>query len=306
MTHVSNNPAWWPYIEWCYIFNYFIVASSTVVVYDWVLTFAQEFDLVWRRRWSFLTVLYVCVRCVGVLYSVVYIVANLPVSFTDAGTILYFMQIWIPVVVNAMLGVIMMIRIRAMYEGSKKMLIFLGIVLLTCTVASGVMTGIGNVKASAEEVVLSGNRMCLSTGSKLNQELFVPTLVWEIIAIFLAARIVIKHIHELQQSQTGSTIEDYYTVLIRSHVPYFIGFAAVTCFNLGTLSPTVATTTVGSGIYYGIFQIAQFVQMFVLGPRLILSIREYHAELVANSDAGTAITTIGFLEQRHVSTNDSV
>ncbi|KAG2340857.1 hypothetical protein BDR05DRAFT_966433 [Suillus weaverae] len=83
MTHISNNPAWWPYIKWCYILNYFIVASSTAVVYDWVLTFAQEFELVWRRRWSFMTVLYVSVRCVGMLYSLVYIVANLPVSITD-------------------------------------------------------------------------------------------------------------------------------------------------------------------------------------------------------------------------------
>ena len=37
--------------------------------------------------------------------------------------------------------------------------------------------------------------------------------------------------------------------------------------------------------------------MFVLGPRLILSIRDYQAKLVANSDEGTAMTTIAFQEQ---------
>jgi hypothetical protein len=63
---------------------------------------------------------------------------------------------------------------------------------------------------------------------------------------------------------------------------------------------------VGSGIYYGVFQIAQFVQMFVLGPRLVLSIREYHAKLVAISDEGTGITTIAFQERGHVSTSGSV
>lgn len=217
------------------------------------------------------------------------------------------MQVWIPVVVNAILGVIMMTRIHAMYQGSKKILIFLGVVLLACTIASAVMTGIGNIGASAEEVILSGNRMCLNIGisDTLNQEIFVPTLVWEVIALFLAAWIVIQHIRELQQSQTGSTIGDCFTVLIRSHVPYFVGFAAVTCFNLGTLSPTLDTTSVGSGIYYGIFQIAQFVQMFVLGPRLILSIREYHAKLVAMSDEGTGITTIAFQDRGHVSSRGS-
>lgn len=219
--------------------------------------------------------------------------------------VLYFMQVWIPVVVNAMLGVIMMIRIHAMYQGSKEMLIFLGVVLLLCTITSGVMTGIGNVGASAEDVILSGYRTCLSlgVGGTLNQEIFIPTLVWEVIALFLAVWIVIKHIRELQKSPTGSTIVDCFTVLIRSHVPYFLGFVAVTCFNLGTLSPTFkGTTSVGSGVYYGVFQIAQFVQMFVLGPRLVLSIREYHAKLVADSDEGTRMTTIAFHEQGYVST----
>jgi hypothetical protein len=40
--------------------------------------------------------------------------------------------------------------------------------------------------------------------------------------------------------------------------------------------------------------LAQVLQMFVLGPRLILSIREYHAELVARSDGGTCMTSIYF------------
>jgi hypothetical protein len=51
---------------------------------------------------------------------------------------------------------------------------------------------------------------------------------------------------------------------------------------------------VGSAIYFGVLQIAQMLQMSVLGLRLILSIREYHAKLVARSDEGTAMTAIHF------------
>ena len=47
-----------------------------------------------------------------------------------------------------------------------------------------------------------------------------------------------------------------------------------------------------SSIISGVIQISWFAQMFALGPRLILSVRDYHAELVANSDEGTAMTTI--------------
>ena len=44
------------------------------------------------------------------------------------------------------------------------------------------------------------------------------------------------------------------------------------------------------------------MQIFLLGPRLILSIQEYHAELVADSDTTTAMTSITFQERIHVST----
>ncbi|KAG0691627.1 hypothetical protein DFH29DRAFT_977065, partial [Suillus ampliporus] len=70
MTYVSNDPAWWPVIYQARITSYFIVASLTAVVYDWALTFGQEFELVWMHRWSLMTVLYICVRCLGILYSV--------------------------------------------------------------------------------------------------------------------------------------------------------------------------------------------------------------------------------------------
>lgn len=50
-------------------------------------------------------------------------------------------------------------------------------------------------------------------------------------------------------------------------------------------------------MYTGILQIAEIMQMSVLGPRLILSVREYNAKLVANSDEGTAMTTIAFGER---------
>jgi hypothetical protein len=46
--------------------------------------------------------------------------------------------------------------------------------------------------------------------------------------------------------------------------------------------------------------------MFVLGPRLILGIREYHANLVANSDEGTGMSTIAFQERGQVSTGSGV
>jgi hypothetical protein len=46
--------------------------------------------------------------------------------------------------------------------------------------------------------------------------------------------------------------------------------------------------------------------MFVLGPRLILSVRGYHAQLVANSDAATSMNSIVFQERVYVPTSSIV
>ena len=50
----------------------------------------------------------------------------------------------------------------------------------------------------------------------------------------------------------------------------------------------------GADAYAGFLQISKMVQMFVLGPHLILSVREYNVKLVADSDEGTKMDTIVF------------
>ncbi|KAG2060010.1 hypothetical protein BDR06DRAFT_1003062 [Suillus hirtellus] len=216
-----------------------------------------------------------------------------------SGNILWFMLAWTSLIINAMLGVIMATRIYAMYQGSKRILIFLIVALLACTIASVVMTSIGNIGASGVENILSGHRRCSENMSaediRLNAETTIPTTVWEILALCLAVWIVIKHFRELQKSLTGANIRECLMVLMRGHMLYFVVFVAVSCFNLGTLSPNLLPSSVGVGFYYGIGEVAQAMQMFVLGPRLILSIREYHAhQLAESSDDAMCFTTIDF------------
>lgn len=65
-----------------------MIAAGVVVVYDWVLTLGQEVELIWRQRWSFMTVLYLLIRYVGLPYSVIGVLVTMPsVSLTDTGGI---------------------------------------------------------------------------------------------------------------------------------------------------------------------------------------------------------------------------
>jgi hypothetical protein len=63
---------------------------------------------------------------------------------------------------------------------------------------------------------------------------------------------------------------------------------------------------VGVQVYYGVFEIVRFMQMFVLGPRLIISVRVYNATLSTNSDERTCITAIAFQNHAGISTSNDV
>ncbi|KAJ8579947.1 hypothetical protein M405DRAFT_938956 [Rhizopogon salebrosus TDB-379] len=47
MTVISNDPRWGPTINVIREVSYISVASFAILVYDWALTFGQEFELVW-------------------------------------------------------------------------------------------------------------------------------------------------------------------------------------------------------------------------------------------------------------------
>ncbi|KAG2130815.1 uncharacterized protein EDB93DRAFT_1255706 [Suillus bovinus] len=166
---------------------------------------------------------------------------------------------------------------------------------------------------SGEEYILSGTYMC-----QINYQedvLLLDSITWilgsvlEVLALCLAVWIVVKHFRELRRHSAGGIIGDCFSVLIKTHMSYFASFVAVSCFTLVfELSPTISTdqNSLGAQTLNGLLQIFTVVQAYVLGPRLILGIREYHAKLVANSDAASAMTSIAFQERVHVSTGSSV
>ncbi|KAG1719343.1 uncharacterized protein EDB91DRAFT_467771 [Suillus paluster] len=284
-------------------------------MYDCVLTFGQEVELVWRQRWSLMTIMYLSVRYLGILYAVTSMLIGVPtIPMTDAVSFnMYVAIVWTILVVFAMTGVIMMTRLYAMYQRSRKVLILLIVVLLAINIVNGVIYGIETRHASGEVYIVFGTYMCAIDYGESDQLLLTPmiwilTMVWEVLALLLAVWIAVKHFRELRRSSTGGFIGDCFTVLLTNHVVYFASFAAASSFELGYLLSIISADpySLQSQIVVGVAQIFLLAQYFVLGPRLILSVRNYHAKLVDDSDAATAMTSIAFQEHVHVSTSSSV
>ncbi|KAG1798101.1 uncharacterized protein HD556DRAFT_1525692 [Suillus plorans] len=313
MTIVSDDPTWWPIIDANRFLSYFLVAAFVGVTYDWALTFGQEVELVWRQRWSLMTVLYLGVRYLGILHAALNVLASIPtVWLTDTVSwVVYVSWNWTGVVVFAMLWVIIITRLYAMYQRSRKILISLIVTFLAVNIYDGVVTTIITKNILGEELNLSGTYQCSFSYTQdmplLSSMTWILGTVWEVLTLCLAVWIAVKHFRELRQHSAGGIIGDCFTVLMKTHIVYFASFIAVSCVELVLdFSPTLSTEyTLNTLLYAGFLQILEIVQ-FVLGPRLILSVREYHAKLVTDSDAATGMASIAFQERVHISTGSSV
>ncbi|KIK32519.1 hypothetical protein CY34DRAFT_814228 [Suillus luteus UH-Slu-Lm8-n1] len=166
------------------------------------------------------------------------------VSLTDAvSDILEYAMNWTNVVMTAMLGVIMIARLHAVYQGSRTMLLFLVIIFLAVGIASVVLGVIVLKTTVAEEVMLSGIHMCnygyVGDAQLLASMFWMLSTVWEVLALCLSVWIAVKHFRDLRRlgPSTGSTMGDCFRVLMTSHVLYFASFAGVSCFQLISISP---------------------------------------------------------------------
>ncbi|KAG2353182.1 hypothetical protein BDR07DRAFT_736164 [Suillus spraguei] len=310
MTVVSNDPAWWPSINAYRVLSYFTVATFVGVTYDWTLTFGQEVELIWRQRWSLMTVMYLGVRYLGILYAVLNMLTNVTtVSLTDTvSVIMYTVWDYIGVVVFAMLWVIIITRLHAMYQRSRKILIFLIVTFLAVTIFDVVVTIVTMRDASGGELILSGTYQCFFVPAEdiilLSPLTWILGTVWEVLAMCLAVWIAVKHFRELRRHSTGGILGDCFMVLMKTHLLYFASSVAVSCFQFIVYFAPIPDA------YYticvGVLHFLEVIQMSVLGSRLILSVREYHAKLVVESDAASGMTSIAFQERVHISTGSSV
>ncbi|KAG2051448.1 hypothetical protein BDR06DRAFT_1022668 [Suillus hirtellus] len=294
----------------------FVVASSAGVIYDWALTFGQEIELVWRQQWSLMTLLYLSVRYFGIVFVVINIMYNAPtISMTDTvSLIVSIIQNWINVVATVIIGVIMVVRLRAVYRGSRKVMIFLIITFLAVIIIYCVFAVIATSHLSGEELILSCTYRCYVVFEEGHSTLmytvtWILITAWEVVAVCLTAWVAVKHFRELRRRSGRDVVEDSLAVLMESHVAYFASFVAASCLELGYLSPAFSTphpNSLGPPIYAGVASIFSLMQLFVLGPRLILCIREHYARVEAESYAATGMSSIVFQERVHVQTSNSV
>jgi hypothetical protein len=79
-----------------------------------------------------------------------------------------------------------------------------------------------------EDLIIPDTHQCIIGGNvPLTAETWLLNTAWEVLTLSLALWSAVKHFRELQQPWARWTIGDCFTVLIKSHVLYFVRLAHI-------------------------------------------------------------------------------
>ncbi|KAH7917713.1 hypothetical protein BV22DRAFT_1052242 [Leucogyrophana mollusca] len=219
--------------------SYVEVAALVIAVYDHVQTFADEVDLIWRGPISPITVLYILNRYLGNTLFIVGAISKEYISLPrislvtprslrqPALVVRYLTRSWGTMVSAWIVQGVMQLRVFAMYHGSKKIGILLGICFLaeiaTSTVILWFNIGPENPFSLASVIVMN-NGSCAVSGIRGNfiAKTYIPIICFEALLFGLAVRISAGDIVEVIRSGGVGRVNSLMKVLARDSLIYFL------------------------------------------------------------------------------------
>ncbi|KAH7905588.1 hypothetical protein BJ138DRAFT_746801 [Hygrophoropsis aurantiaca] len=123
--------------------NYVAAAAGALVVYDQVLTSLQEVDHIWNRQWSFTTALYLIARYSGDLQVIGAAAWAMCINWTYLVNLnIMLAESWLQNIFPVAMQAILTIRVYALFNRSKKVLIVLAMLYALQAIATFVSTAL--------------------------------------------------------------------------------------------------------------------------------------------------------------------
>ncbi|KAH7917712.1 hypothetical protein BV22DRAFT_1052241 [Leucogyrophana mollusca] len=251
------------------------VAALVVALYDHVQSFAQEVEFIWNRY------LGNAMLIAGATVSVSHVLSDRVcyglLEFEAWGTL---MCAWV-------VQGVMQLRIFAMYHGSKKICILLGVFFFAeiVTTAAVLWFNVGPKSPfGAASTIVITNRLCVATGVRGNFMVmtYVPILCFDVLLFCLAARISAKDALDVIRSGGVGRVSSLMKVLARDSLIYFLMHVMSIDLNTGSnliLMIVIVVGWVGLPAIYseGIpVPLIDFV-LAITNSRLILGLRARRA-----------------------------
>ncbi|KIJ66340.1 hypothetical protein HYDPIDRAFT_109340, partial [Hydnomerulius pinastri MD-312] len=249
------------------------LAAATVVVYDHVLSFPREVNLIWKRPMSVVTQLYFVNRYVGDAIIIISAILFISTSFsTQPCRILFQFQSWGPFVSVWSTQAIMQLRIFAMYRKSWKVLIVTAIFFaMEIAAISYVLATHFDQSLTYTNQPLPGLHMC-STSSigRSFTAIYVPIFCFELFMFVLAAYVVYKHMVKMRRVAGSTRLHATMNMIAKYSTVYFFvemsGCAIATGMYLGL-----------PALYLEITNSFLVATTIILGSRLVINTRDFYS-----------------------------
>ncbi|KAH7912657.1 hypothetical protein BJ138DRAFT_1147766 [Hygrophoropsis aurantiaca] len=285
---------------------YVTAAAGALVAYDQGKLRILYIDLIWKRKWSFMTVLYLIipsnafaarVMCINWTYSVnvnIYLAVNW-------GSNIFYLS----------MQAILVIRVYALFSRSKKVLVFLSTLYVLQATTVFVMAGLllNNRVVHKYFVAISPAYGSVAQIADVNPSAFffpaqdstILSVIFDAILLFFALWAFVRHASEAKKLDGGWSINVLVRTLVADHLVYFV------CY-LTWMSLSLASNY----IYNGFVQFNNVLNAFnalavVAGPRMVISLRaqEYKTRGVEKTSNGE-MSTIQFGAREPLTQTESI
>ncbi|KAN0094453.1 hypothetical protein V8E55_002740 [Tylopilus felleus] len=271
--------------------------TATVIAYDYVITLPREINYIWNRPWTWVSTLFVVVRYVGCMVAFMQTLFGstfLP-GPTSVCTALILIGGWANVPFLAAADLVIILRLWAMYRGSK---IVLGVLLLfyiptivLLAVTMGIFANPKVYMSVSTSQVLSVSVCNVTYSSPLMWPVyaFIPRCILAVLVfIFALVRLLI----EFYQTYKASDLWEpnrYIRLIGRESILYFL---AHLIYSIDWL---VASLDLNNGGALSLaMDMLSYILLFTLSPRFIISVREMYTRDTQRFWDGTSGIDTGF------------
>lgn len=269
---------------------YVQVAVTVAIFYDHFTTWDLEVELVWKRKWTVVTVLFIINRYLGDFLPL-YLTSELILSPSPGGkcnpAVVKVMQ-WGCHFMMWSMQAIMQYRICCMYKHSRRLIVLVvgGFIVEILSMLAIDFLYLLRITVGIEP--LPGVHMCVSYPTNWYFVAWLPVFGYELITLLLGLRAGISYYKESRFLPFKFRRHPLHFILLRDSILYPILAFVVGVINVvGWSSPMSSSTPVASGLLHLFARI--------LGCRLILNLREaYYLPLQEECDLDDKLQTLAF------------
>ncbi|KAJ3525877.1 hypothetical protein NM688_g8337 [Phlebia brevispora] len=268
-------------------------AAATVLLYDILLNLATEIEVIWRSSWSLPKILYLIARYWAPLDLLVLLSFDVQIGLSvprRCRTWLLLTTIPGPVILPTVVNIILILRMHALYDKSRKVLVFMCTMMFCgfgCTLGAALWA---SVKAQIVSVPSIVRLPACATVLSLGNVTLVAWVTSIVIGFTCMMMTLYKYISALGFSwRSRNQMSPLLRTIIRDGVLYwFLIFAADLFDALLTLDTHTPITRVGAIWFIVVYSIA--------GTRILLNLRAEAQKSIFGSQGSTTQPTEGSLE----------